>query len=263
MVRRRDAVVVAVAVVVGLSAQAPRPAFQVAAVTKQMNRIAPYHPSAARPESNALFRRRNATVVSLIEFGYDVKDFQVVDGPAWVRKDLFTIEATTGGEVTTGQVRLMVQSLLQDRFALAVRRERRDVRTAYLTTARDDRRPGPGLRRCGPENRPPRTPREIPSGEVVLRLRCETISSITNTAAALLKAPVLDRTGLSGLWTADLTFVPPSWVLPHRTPRLADEESRMPSFETALRDQLGLELEHVIGPLEVLAIESVQRPAGQ
>jgi len=55
---------------------------------------------------------------------------QVYGGPDWMEKDRFDIEAkaeTTGKAVSQDQMRLMVQTLLEDRFKLKVHRETREL----------------------------------------------------------------------------------------------------------------------------------------
>jgi uncharacterized protein (TIGR03435 family) len=73
------------------------------------------------------------------------------------------------------------------------------------------------------------------------------ISAIVRIAVALLANPVVERTGLAGLWTFELSYA------------LA-VDSEAPPLPTALQDQLGLRLESTRGPVDVMVIESVQQP---
>jgi uncharacterized protein (TIGR03435 family) len=71
-----------------------------------------------------------------------------------------------------------------------------------------------------------------------------------------------DRTGLKGGWDFELTFAPdaPRGPLPAGgEPPPADPNA--PSLFTALREQLGLKLESTKGPVDVLVIDNVSRPA--
>lgn len=54
---------------------------------------------------------------------YRVEDFQILGGPGWLDSDRFDIEAKAAGSPPQEQVRLMLQSLLADRFKLALHRE--------------------------------------------------------------------------------------------------------------------------------------------
>ena len=64
--------------------------------------------------------------------------------------------------------------------------------------------------------------------------------------------PVLDRTGLKGHYAFDLKFAPPQNTNPNPD---------RPQFITALQEQLGLRLEAARAPVDVLVIDSVERPS--
>ena len=247
-------------VVVGLaltvSAQTPRPTFEVASVKKQPAFI----PPSRTPTSSVVFRRLNATVASLVQFGYNIRNFQLIGGPDWMRKDLFEINARAAGDTPIEQMRLMVQSLLEDRFKLVVRREQRVMQGSALIVARDDGRLGSKIGKCeDPQNQPPMKPIRIPPGGDVRFGKCVAISAVAEMATGFLGRPVIDKTGLTGLWNYELAFARPEPLPPGRERDLADQEN-VPVFATALQEQLGLKLESTRGPVDVLMIESVQQP---
>src|SRR5262245_43658070 len=136
---------VSLGVAVVLSAQPPRPTFEVASIKKQdaLTRNPPGTATTRGRSSVVAFYRSNATVASPVQLACDRPGFQVIGGPEWARKDLFEISARAAGETTTEQMRLMVQSLLEDRFKLVARREQREMRTSTLLLAREDGRLGP------------------------------------------------------------------------------------------------------------------------
>lgn len=69
---------------------------------------------------------RNVTLKSLITVAYRLQDFQLSGGPSWVETDRFDVDAETEDPgADPDQVRLMLQSLLEDRFKLRVHREMR------------------------------------------------------------------------------------------------------------------------------------------
>jgi uncharacterized protein (TIGR03435 family) len=248
--------------VVAMSAQTSKPTFAVASVKKQPAQIPPSRPPSGTTQSTtAAFRRLNATVVSLVRFAYGIMDFQVIGGPEWAREDLFEINARAGGPATSEQMQPMVQSLLEDRFKLVVRREQREMRTSALVLARDDGRLGPQVEKCDdPANLPPPKPIRVPPGaSLPYSVRCGPISNVASLASALLKMPVVDRSGVTGLWTYTLVFLQLEPLPPGLLRDLADREN-VPPFATALRDQLGLKLESGRGPVDVLVIDSVQQP---
>jgi uncharacterized protein (TIGR03435 family) len=232
---------------VALSAQAPRPSFEVASIKKQDERIIPPGPQTGR-SSLVTFYRMNATVASLVQFAYDIRAFQVIGGPDWARKDYFEINARPANEAAPERMRLMVQSLLEDRFKLVVRREQREMRTSALVLAREDRRLGPKLQPCtNPDRQPEPRPVRVPRGSWVENLRCVPISAVVKMAGGITEGPVEDKTGLTGLWTLELSYA-------------TEAEAEAPPFQTALQDQLGLKLESTRGPVDVMVIASVQQP---
>ena len=86
-----------------------------------------------------------------------------------------------------------------------------------------------------------------------------TPSNLAGNLAPFLDRTVVDRTGIAGLidydlsWTPDL---PPNPNAGERSPTNAG-----PSLFTALQEQLGLKLESSRGPVDVLVIDHVERPA--
>lgn len=79
------------------------------------------------------------------------------------------------------------------------------------------------------------------------------VSTFTNVPVITgIDRPVLDRTRLKGNYAFDLTFAPPQNTNPNPD---------RPQFMTALHEQLGLRLEAARAPVDVLVIDSVQRPS--
>ena len=249
-----------VACAASLAAQGPRPAFEVASVKKQASKIPPSGPPAPAPPTTTAFYRGNATVVSLIQFAYAVPRTEIVGGPDWAREDLFEINARSATPEPPDRMRLMLRSLLEDRFKLVVGREPREMQSYVLTMVREDGRPGARLERCeDPANLPPVKPIRILRGgyPVPLSGRCAAISSIATSVSGILRAPVVDKTGLTGLWHYGFVFADPDNAPP---PNLPDSELA-PSLATGLREELGIRLESIRGPVDVLVIRSVEQPS--
>src|SRR5688572_24226292 len=113
-------ILVFVGLVVTLSAQAPRPAFEVASVKKLAERIAQTPTQLSTP--SPILHWTNATLASMLLFAYNVNNFELIGGPDWMRTDLFEINARAASEVSEDEKRLMVQSLLEDRFKVEIGR---------------------------------------------------------------------------------------------------------------------------------------------
>jgi len=79
------------------------------------------------------------------------------------------------------------------------------------------------------------------------------VSTFTNVPVITgIDRPVLDRTGLKASYAFTLKFAPPQSTNP---------DPDRPQFMTALQEQLGLKLESTRAPVDVLVIDSVERPS--
>jgi uncharacterized protein (TIGR03435 family) len=87
------------------------------------------------------------------------------------------------------------------------------------------------------------------------------------TLSQILGRTVIDKTDAMGLYDFDLKWTPelgqnigaPGPLPPGVPPPSTDPSG--PSLVTALQEQLGLKLESSRGPVEVLVIDSVQKPS--
>ena len=68
--------------------------------------------------------------------GWDVKDFQIAGGPGWATSDRYDIGATIDGSATLERRRLMLQTLLEDRFQLILHRQSKELPVYELVTAK-------------------------------------------------------------------------------------------------------------------------------
>ena len=224
----------------------------------------------------------NASLRILILRAYEIPDSQLVGAPDWIQTERFDVNATLGQEPPIvprgepGARRLALRSLLAERFKLVVHRETRQFPMYALVMARTDRKPGPMLRPssidCSPNAMEARGAAEQ-AGKPLSSVCGSRASSgrlqfggrpLSEFARGLSGAPdvgrnVIDRTGLTGNWDLELTYRPDR--LPQRPagqePPVFDPDG--PSLFTALQEQLGLKLESIQGPIEVLVVDRVER----
>jgi uncharacterized protein (TIGR03435 family) len=87
------------------------------------------------------------------------------------------------------------------------------------------------------------------------------MSELANGLSALVQRPVIDRTGLTGTYDAEMTFSMEAIAGP---PGLAGapppSDPNLPSLFTAVQEQLGLKLESTRGPVQMLVIDRVEPP---
>ena len=78
--------------------------------------------------------------------------------------------------------------------------------------------------------------------------------------SAILGRPVIDRTGLTGKYDFKLQWTPDTPVQMRSPDQPVTDSEHGPSIFTAVQ-QLGLKLEKQKGPVEVIVIDSVERPS--
>jgi len=209
----------------------------------------------------------------------------LVGGPSWITSDRFDIVAKSDSSSNSGATgspdpnQLAMRTLLADRFGLKTHRETREMDVYALAMVRPGA-PGPALTaistecaaviKAGPSahgrtSGPPAPTNGQPCGGIgigtgVIRFGGFPISQLLPLLGERTGRIVVDRTGLAGRWQFELRFAPDQrgQSTPEATTPATDSE--MPSLFTALREQLGLELESTKGAVEVLAIDHVERP---
>lgn len=211
--------------------------------------------------------------------------------PEWVDRDLFVIEARAEGNRTKDQMRLMMQSLLADRFKLRVHFETKEVPVLALTLVKPGtlgpkllpheqgspcadsytRSPAPPSGGSPPEVFPPNcnTQEAWVRNEVYqVGGRNSTMPSLANSIYVLgsrageVDKPVVDRTGLAGKFDYTIVYTPGE----NGSPGPPDPSALPPDphgtpFLDAVRQQLGLRLEPSKGPIRSLVIDHVEKPS--
>lgn len=252
---RRIALTTGFAAALVATAVGQEPQFEVASVKRQTQFLLGQGPPTMTSESR--FYRRGDTLGQLIRFAYGVSDPQLVGGPAWIRTAAFEVDARSGSKVSAEQMRRMVLSLLEDRFQLRARKEQRAMPYAGIVVARSDGRLGPNLQKCEIGKVTDHTPFfVVPRGGTGNGEVCGPLSTLASVATSVLKKVAIDHTGLKGTWAWHVTYLDAAFAqrLP---PGVAPEAVEFP---TALREQLGLRLTAMQGPIDVVVIDSVQEP---
>ena len=256
-----------------------RPAFEVASV-KPNTSAGPNQIRVGMP-GNGRFTINNMPLAELIRFAYELQPFQLTGGPDWINAQRFDVTATTGGQSGPPLVRQMLQSLLAERFNLAVHTETRDMAIYEMVLARGDRRLGEKMRvagaDCAPLTMPPGMPppagaaaRGTPPpgapgcptifGNGFLSARRTSMEQLARNLSRTVRRIVVDKTGLSGFYDMDLEFMPDGPLPPQApgAPQFPNPNPDAPSIYTALQEQLGLKLESARGPVETMVIDRVE-----
>jgi uncharacterized protein (TIGR03435 family) len=240
-----------------------RPAFVLADV-----HVSPRSPtSVMRPSSRAgRYELRSATMVDLIRTAYAVDAQNVLGGPSWLEYDRFDLVALVPPNTTPDAQKLMLQTLLADRFKLAVRRDTKPAAGHVLVAGKGkhklkeaaDSTAAPG---CQTQSVPPPPPSGVP-GQFALPMTALVCHNVTmDTFAADLKRltngyvtnAVLDQTGLKGSWDFELRFTQRALLGLAATM----DGAAATSLSDAIDKQLGLKLDERDIPTPVLVVDQV------
>lgn len=261
-VRPKPSLFIGVGLVVVLaSVVAQQAKFDVASIKAQPDRTPNIAGAFPRLLPGGVFNPTHITVESLVVFAYDVKQFQVVGGPDWIRRDLFHVSARAAQDATVDHVRLMVRALLEERFQLTTRREQRELHVEALVWAHSDRRLGTSILpidECSAarinevRQRLPRRPAAPQPG---MSSGCTVgFANLAALLTDLVGSPVVDETGTKDQFFYELRAAPsiPSPV--------ALSDPSLPALPAALEEQLGLKLESRRTRVEFIVIDSVRPP---
>jgi uncharacterized protein (TIGR03435 family) len=232
------------------------------------------------------FTVTNFTLKNLIQVGWHLQAFRVAGGAAWTDSQRYDVEAKAEGNPSEDESRLMLQSLLADRFRLALRRETKELPIYTLAQAKTDGRLGAGIVAAKEGNcttlgdyagpTPSPEPGKPPGCGFTERLRPQdkgaalaqlqglgvTLNLFARLLGNLLDRHVADETGVSGTYDVSLEYALDENRLAARLmPDAQPSDTTGPSLFTALQEQLGLKLESTKGPVEIFVIDHVERPS--
>lgn len=208
------------------------------------------------------FRASGVTLMMLIQQAYDVRGFQIADAPGWISTDRYDIltKNESAGPTQADLIKMndaqrnefrrgmmtRLQALIGDRFQLKFHRETKEMPVYGLVLAKG----GPKLQPMEPGGRD--SSLSISRGdEAIMHVTAKglPIPNLVKYLSDQSGRQVIDETGLTGKYDFQFGFAPD----------LGDATG--PSLFTALQQELGLRLESKKGPVEVIVIDSVQKPS--
>jgi uncharacterized protein (TIGR03435 family) len=216
----------------------------------------------------------NGTLRGMLQLAYQHPDGpplltdQIVGGPNWIDSDRYEIQGLAAGNEGTRippeQLALMFQSMLEERFRLKAHIEARELPVYYLLIGKDGSKLKPSA-----DQTPTLPPGQRPNGSVrgsiggvisatsrTMRATAVPMSLLVNALIQQTGRLTIDKTNLQGLFDFNLQFSTAG--LAGTAPPIAEDPQ--PSLFIAIQEQLGLRLESTKASVDVLVIESVQRP---
>ena len=197
----------------------------------------------------------------LVYYAYRVQRWQA-EFPPRFSNSFYQLDAKTEESATSDQIRLMLQTLLKDRLKLEAHRETKDVNGYTLVVSRG----GPKIKEYKDSDAPPPQPDyflprppELFQGRVIISKEGH-LSALTGRRVSMAQLAegleeevetfVLDKTGMSGNYYFGTKFIP---VNSQR------DDVDGPTLCTALQEVLGLKLEKLRGPVEMLIVDHVEK----
>ena len=203
------------------------------------------------------------TLRMLIRTAYRLQESQVEGASGWMDEDRFDLDGRAGRNATPDEMRVMLRALLQERFGLVLRAERKDAAVYALRASQGER--GPRLRPAAEQC--PAGACDIRFAPGVLSARGVTMETLAHELSWWVDRIVTDQTSLRDRFDVELEWAPdvfpqlPSVLSTPNAPAIGRFDSNAPSIFTAVREQLGLSLEPERGDVNVFVIERAQRPS--
>jgi len=216
----------------------------------------------------------------LIGLAYDVpfQSARLTGIPDWAGGVVYTIDAeaekgaippTLGRKALFATVRPMLQSMLADRFKLVIRRETKESPVYVLLQGKS----APKLKLADIQEKDCYDPASKADCHNLhggigrgMHATAVDLDDIVLFAANWADRPILNRTGLTGLYSIDTEGWTPMLPRPPKTDGSPDPEAE--SFNDPLRpslftvfSQLGLKLEPQKAPIDMYTVVSVERPS--
>jgi uncharacterized protein (TIGR03435 family) len=191
---------------------------------------------------------RNVSLKSAIRWAYHVMDYQI-SGPDWLGFERYDIAAKAAGPAAEDQLRLMLQSLLAERFKLTLHRETKELPCFALVAAKSGIKFHESQTTEGePVVNPDKTHMTVEVNGVSATQFLEMLSNV-------LHAPVINNTGLSGRYDAKVNF---GKYIPDGT----GKEGAFDPISTiinGLQEELGLKVESKKMPIDLLIIDHAEK----
>lgn len=185
----------------------------------------------------------NTSVRDMLRIFYDVPDFAILGAPEWFASERFDITAQAAANTPRDELKQMMRRLLAEQLKLVLHEEARLLPIFELRRSRTGETLGPNLIPAKTSCETGGTaacPHDLTDGSYTAAAM--PIARIVRTLAELAGRPVIDKTNLSGLFDIKLTWTPGA-----------------AAFLSAVREQLGLELEPRDEPARVLVIDHAER----
>src|ERR1700742_4750599 len=133
---------------------------------------------------------RDVTIQTCIKWAYGVQRAQVL-GPGLLTSEKYDIEAKADGPSTEDEMKVMMRTLLAERFALAFHREEKELRSFALEVAKAGPKTGAKFKQATSDETPLRQ-----NSAMGTTARALTMQEFADFLSGPTEKPVVDKTGL-------------------------------------------------------------------
>jgi uncharacterized protein (TIGR03435 family) len=195
-------------------------------------------------------RVQHMTARALITIAHQIERYQIVGAPEWTNSTYYDITARANAKTTRPETFAMMRALLAERFKLRFHLEMRAVPGFVLMPAGERLGPGmiPSTVNCEENARGPRCSEGGITTTTITAFGIP-LPNVIRLIAGHLSAPIVDETGATGTFDVSLRW----------SNDIAGTDE-VPVISTAIREQLGLKLDRRQIPVEVLAVDHIDRP---
>ena len=198
------------------------------------------------------FRATATTLKFLLEWAYGIQPSQHSGGPSWIDTDRYDVVAKAEGSANDAQIKLMVQTLLADRFQLKLHHQSKELSAYVVSVGKTAPKLVPAKAEETSSLR--MAPLTVPNQKTSYRIVFTrfTLQQLCDIFARQMDAVIVNQTGLDGEYDFTLDLTP--------------DESRPNPVDptlliTAMREQLGFTLKSQKTPVDTLVIDSAVKVA--
>jgi len=198
--------------------------------------------------NNGVVTLTNTTLSEMVRYAYGLTNEDQIAGPGWIKDRQYRYELVgkAAPDTKVETLRLMLQTLLKERFRLELHQEPRKITHLILERGKAEPKVTPSS--------PDEASSRVISMPGHLQYRRIAMNTFVALISRFLKQPVLDRTGLTGVYDLKLEWTPDDAVAPTDS-----APTPKPDIFTAVQQQLGLKLEVSKEPLEVLVVDKAEK----
>jgi len=242
-------IVLTLACVAAAAGQTPAPAFDVASIKVSPGGGAGNHMFGENIHTSpGSLTMQHVTLKECIQWAYRVFEYQV-SGPNSIESGRYDIAAKSSDPAGEAELRVMLQSLLADRFQLHLHRQTKEMQALVLSVGKN----GPKFHESQTEGESAILPDEK---TMSITVRAVPVAQLVNPLTRIFQMPVVDQTGLTGRYDVNLNigkFLQQS----------GEKMDPLSMIQTGLQEELGLKLEPKKLALDLLIVDrAAKAPTG-